>query len=94
MNSSVYCNCHIIVAVWCIQYNNIEMAFRGLTEADCGGANPVLELTGHLTSDHTLRDTYGYQAIPSEADQMVEQFLQESRAVPQTFHMDGRELIN
>lgn len=66
------------------------MSVRNLPDADCGRVNPVVQLTGHLTSDHTFRETHGYgQGFSSDSDQLVEQFLQETRAVPQTFQMDS-----
>lgn len=64
------------------------MALRKLTEADCGGANPVVHLSSHLTRDHAFVDTHGH-AFPNSSDQLVEQFLQETRTAPQTFRMDG-----
>lgn len=64
------------------------MAFRPLTEAECGQTNPLVRLTSHLTHDHAFTETHG-QAFPSSSDQLVEQFLQETRAAPQTFRMDG-----
>lgn len=66
------------------------MSVRNLTDAECGGLNPIAKLTSHLTTDHTFQETHGFgQPFPSEADQLVEQFLQETRAVPQTFQMDS-----
>lgn len=64
------------------------MALRKLTEAECGGSNPLVHLTTHLTRDHAFAEAHG-QAFPSSSDQLVEQFLQETRAAPQTFRMDG-----
>ncbi|KAK9687595.1 hypothetical protein QE152_g36146 [Popillia japonica] len=63
------------------------MALRKLTEAECGGSNPLVHLTTHLTRDHAFAEAHG-QAFPSSSDQLVEQFLQETRAAPQTFRMD------
>ena len=64
------------------------MALRQLTEADCGQSNPILQLTSHLTQDHALRENYGQGVFPSSSDQLVEQFLAETRATPQSFRMD------
>lgn len=69
------------------------MAFRPLTEAECGQKNPLARLASHITHDHTFSDSHG-QAFPSSSDQLVEQFLQETRAIPQTFRMDGNILPN
>ncbi|KAI4460797.1 peroxisomal targeting signal 1 receptor pex5 [Holotrichia oblita] len=63
------------------------MALRKLTEADCGGTNPLVHLTTHLTHDRAFAEAHGH-AFPSSSDQLVEQFLQETRAAPQTFRMD------
>lgn len=63
------------------------MALRKLTEAECGGTNPLVHLTSHLTHDHAFAEAHGH-AFPSSSDQLVEQFLQETRAAPQTFRMD------
>lgn len=71
------------------------MSIRNLTDAECGRVNPIAQLTSHLTTDHTFRETHGYnQPFPSEADQLVEQFLQETRAAPQTFQMDSKYIKN
>lgn len=67
------------------------MSFRPLTEAECGQPNAFAQLTSHVTRDHTFSETQGH-VFPSSSDQLVEQFLQETRAVPQTFRMDGKKL--
>ncbi|KAF2883132.1 hypothetical protein ILUMI_23049 [Ignelater luminosus] len=64
------------------------MALRQLTEADCGQYNPLVQLTTHLTRDHALAENYGSTVFPSSSDQLVEQFLEETRVAPQTFRMD------
>ncbi|XP_045473773.1 peroxisomal targeting signal 1 receptor isoform X2 [Harmonia axyridis] len=65
------------------------MDFRHLTEADCGQPNSLAQLTTHLTQDRAFSDTHGQLFPNSSADQLVEQFLQETRSLPQTFRMDG-----
>ncbi|XP_031350340.1 peroxisomal targeting signal 1 receptor isoform X2 [Photinus pyralis] len=64
------------------------MALRQLTEADCGQSNAIVQLTSHLTQDHGLRENYRQNVFPSSSDQLVEQFLAETRAAPQSFRMD------
>lgn len=64
------------------------MAFNPLTEAECGQKNPLSRLTSHLTQDHIFGDAHGH-VFPDSSDQLVEQFLQETRTAPQTFRMDG-----
>lgn len=64
------------------------MAFKPLTEAECGQTNSLVRLTSHLTQDHAFTETHGH-AFPSSSDQLVQQFLQETRVAPQTFRMDG-----
>lgn len=65
------------------------MAFRPLTEGDCGQVNPLNKLTSHITQDHTFAGNHG-QIFSNSSDQLVEQFLQETRAMPQSFRMDGK----
>jgi len=65
------------------------MAFRPLTEGDCGQINPLSKLTSHITQDHTFAGNHG-QIFSNSSDQLVEQFLQETRAMPQSFRMDGK----
>lgn len=68
------------------------MAFRPLTEADCGQKNPLIHLASHVTRDHTFSESHGHLFPSSSEDQLVEQFLQETRALPQTFRMDGKNI--
>ncbi|CAG9772419.1 unnamed protein product [Ceutorhynchus assimilis] len=63
------------------------MAFRPVTDAECGQINPLTKLTSHITQDHTFSVNHG-QVFPSTSDQLVEQFLQETKTVPQSFQMD------
>ncbi|XP_060526771.1 peroxisomal targeting signal 1 receptor [Cylas formicarius] len=63
------------------------MTSRPLTEAECGQLNPLRKLADHVTHDQAFSDSHG-QIFQSSSDQLVEQFLQETRAVPQTFRMD------
>ncbi|XP_071050066.1 peroxisomal targeting signal 1 receptor isoform X2 [Onthophagus taurus] len=63
------------------------MALRKLTDAECGGPNALVHLTSHFTRDRAFAETHGH-AFPASSDQLVEQFLAETRAAPQTFRMD------
>ncbi|KAJ3642176.1 hypothetical protein Zmor_024985 [Zophobas morio] len=63
------------------------MAFNPLTEAECGQKNPLARLTSHITHDHAFAEAHGH-AFPSSSDQLVEQFLQETKTMPQSFRMD------
>lgn len=63
------------------------MDFRRLADDECGQINSLTQLTSHLTQDRGFIDTHG-EVFPSSSDQLVEQFLQESRTVPQSFRMD------
>ncbi|KAF7279147.1 hypothetical protein GWI33_007560 [Rhynchophorus ferrugineus] len=63
------------------------MAFRPLTEGDCGQVNPLAKLTSHVTQDFAFSDNNASHEV-SNSDQLVQQFLQEVRDIPTTFRMD------
>ncbi|KAL0105384.1 hypothetical protein PUN28_016798 [Cardiocondyla obscurior] len=71
------------------------MAFRELVEGDCGGSSSLLQLTSHYVQDHAFKEQGIHQPFSSsetfqasDADQLVQQFLDEP-ACPQTFRMDN-----
>ncbi|XP_044754764.1 peroxisomal targeting signal 1 receptor isoform X2 [Coccinella septempunctata] len=57
--------------------------------SDCGQPNSLVQLSTHLSQDRAFSDSHGQLLSNSSADQLVEQFLQETRSLPQTFRMDG-----
>ncbi|KAK9881763.1 hypothetical protein WA026_017282 [Henosepilachna vigintioctopunctata] len=65
------------------------MNFKHLTEAECGQPSALAQLSTHVTHDRAFSDTHGQLFPNTPADQLVEQFLQETRSLPQTFRMDG-----
>lgn len=74
------------------------MAFRDLVESDCGGLNPLMQFTSHFVQDHGLKEEGVQEHFnsslrdesfePTNSDQLVKQFLEESSVHPQTFKMD------
>ncbi|KAM9806872.1 peroxisomal biogenesis factor 5 isoform 4-T4 [Syngnathus typhle] len=69
------------------------MAMRELVEAECGGANPLMKLTGHMTKEGGAwrhRATPSIPATPIEIateDELVDEFLQPPPRPPHTFDM-------
>ncbi|XP_057690696.1 peroxisomal biogenesis factor 5 isoform X2 [Corythoichthys intestinalis] len=69
------------------------MAMRELVEAECGGANPLMKLTGHMTKEGGAwrhRSTPTIPPTPIEIateDELVNEFLQAPPRPPQTFDM-------
>ncbi|XP_053743166.1 peroxisomal biogenesis factor 5 isoform X6 [Synchiropus splendidus] len=69
------------------------MAMRELVEADCGGANPLMKLTGHVTQEGGAwrhRSTPTIPPTPIELateEELVNEFLQAPPRPPQTFDM-------
>ncbi|KAM6910330.1 peroxisomal biogenesis factor 5 isoform 2-T2 [Xenentodon cancila] len=69
------------------------MAMRELVEAECGGANPLMKLTGHMTKDDGAwrhRSTPTVPSAPIELateEELVNEFLQAPPRPPHTFDM-------
>ncbi|XP_029958967.1 peroxisomal biogenesis factor 5 isoform X2 [Salarias fasciatus] len=69
------------------------MAMRELVEAECGGANPLMKLTGHMTKEGGAwrhRSTPTIPPTPIEIateEELVNEFLQEPPRPPHTFDM-------
>ncbi|XP_077432504.1 peroxisomal biogenesis factor 5 isoform X1 [Vanacampus margaritifer] len=69
------------------------MAMRELVEAECGGANPLMKLTGHMTKEGGAwrhRSTPTIPPTPIEIaaeDELVNEFLQAPPRPPHTFDM-------
>ncbi|XP_030605414.1 peroxisomal biogenesis factor 5 isoform X2 [Archocentrus centrarchus] len=69
------------------------MAMRELVEAECGGANPLMKLTSHMTKEGgPWRSTAAPPIHPTPIEiatdeDLVNEFLQEPPRPPQTFDM-------
>ncbi|XP_051921050.1 peroxisomal biogenesis factor 5 isoform X2 [Hippocampus zosterae] len=69
------------------------MAMRELVEAECGGANPLMKLTGHVTKDGGAWRHRATPTIPptpieiATEDELVNEFLQAPPRPPHTFDM-------
>ncbi|XP_047455405.1 peroxisomal biogenesis factor 5 isoform X2 [Mugil cephalus] len=69
------------------------MAMRELVEAECGGANPLMKLTGHMTKEGGSwrhRSTPTIPPTPIEIateEELVNEFLQAPPRPPHTFDM-------
>ncbi|KAK1895690.1 Peroxisomal targeting signal 1 receptor [Dissostichus eleginoides] len=69
------------------------MAMRELVEAECGGANPLMKLTGHMTTEggawrHRSTPTMPPSSIEiATEEELVNEFLQSPPRPPHTFDM-------
>uniref|UniRef100_A0A3B5MQA2 Uncharacterized protein n=1 Tax=Xiphophorus couchianus TaxID=32473 RepID=A0A3B5MQA2_9TELE len=69
------------------------MAMRELVEAECGGANPLMKLTGHMTKEEGAwrhRSTPTIAPTPIEIateEELVNEFLQAPPRPAHTFDM-------
>lgn len=78
------------------------MSLRDLIDAECGGANPLMRLGGHMLQDSARKDDGigGAGAStstpfldrtnvgPLNEQQLVEEFQHQIAPAPSTFHMD------
>ncbi|XP_067259533.1 peroxisomal biogenesis factor 5 isoform X2 [Chanodichthys erythropterus] len=69
------------------------MAMRELVEAECGGANPLMKLTGHMTQEGGAWRHRSTPTIPSTSieiateEELVSEFLQAPQRPPHSFDM-------
>lgn len=62
---------------------------RRLVEADCGGANPLMQMGGQFTKDVAFQDEGFRQEHRSPNDELVSEFLGQAAAPPQSFQMNN-----
>ncbi|XP_004550871.3 peroxisomal biogenesis factor 5 isoform X4 [Maylandia zebra] len=71
----------------------VAMAMRELVEAECGGANPLMKLTSHMTKEGgpwrnaTAPPIHPTPIEIATEEDLVNEFLQEPPRPPQTFDM-------
>uniref|UniRef100_A0A673HHT0 Peroxisomal targeting signal 1 receptor n=1 Tax=Sinocyclocheilus rhinocerous TaxID=307959 RepID=A0A673HHT0_9TELE len=62
------------------------MAMRELVEAECGGANPLMKLTGHMTQEGGAWRHRSTPTVTTE-EELVSEFLQAPQRPPHSFDM-------
>lgn len=77
------------------------MSLRELVDAECGGANALMRMGGHMMQDAARKDDGlagpssaggafgGRPAGPLDEQQMVNEFMHQIAPAPQTFRMDA-----
>ncbi|XP_063238400.1 peroxisomal targeting signal 1 receptor isoform X2 [Bacillus rossius redtenbacheri] len=70
------------------------MPLQDLLAGECGGANPFSRVASHFVKDHGYRDQvlrgsvhHGDSIASPSSEELLQQFLDETQARPQTFHM-------
>lgn len=64
------------------------MSMKRLVEADCGGANPLMQIGGQFTRDLAFQDE-GLAGFRPPTEGFVNEFLGQASAAPQTFQMNN-----